>query len=150
MDTLSPEAPVETVAPEPVRSRRPATDLESDLKVILDSIVLGNITIDGAPTPHTLARLIHENRKVTEGEDAVKPSSGAVTAALQRWERIGYVTLKTGPLAFDDYTEDARTLGLAALKQRHRQALSDQRKATATAAEPTPAPSEPAPSEPPF
>jgi hypothetical protein len=121
------------------------TNLEGDLKSVLDDIVLGSIVLeaDRQPTPHVLAGLIQQRRG---GAESDKPSSGAVASALQRWADVGFINLTSSPTAFVGYTNAGVTEGLAALKKAHRERLSAARaatkaelKTTVTATEPEPA-----------
>jgi hypothetical protein len=145
--TTEADAPVEeptveeTVAPA-TTGRAPRTDLEGDLRIVLDNFVTGDLVLpDGKSlTPHAIANAIHAQR----GLDTVKPSSGAVSAALARWVEIGFITVNEKPLSFADYTDAGRTEGLGALKSAHRARLASARAATKAAAapavDPAPAP----------
>lgn len=141
--------PDATVPDTPAKDRSPASDLEGDLRVILNQFVQGQITLgDGVhATPHTLAGLIAKHRG-----DGKAVSSGAVSAALARWAEVGFITLRQKPTAFDDFTDEGRTHGLKALKERHRQAKKDARAAAKAADAPAPAAAAPATDEgnPPF
>lgn len=134
-------APATAAAPVAPAPRAKASNLEGDLRAVLDDYVSGVLKLaDGSlPTPHTLAAEIAKRRG-----DGGKVSSGAVSAALIRWQEIGFATLTMKPMAFVDYTDAARSQGLSALKTTHRANKSAARKA---AAEPTPtiAPAEAAP-----
>jgi hypothetical protein len=81
------------------------------------------LTEGALPTPHTLAGEIAKRRA-----DGKNVSSGAVSAALIRWQEIGFATLSGKPMAFVDYTDAARSQGLAALKAAHRAAKASARK----------------------
>jgi hypothetical protein len=111
--------------------RAAPSDLEGDLRKVLDDYVSGKLTLaEGSlPTPHTLASEIAKLRN-----DGKKVSSGAVSAALARWEEIGFATLGTKPTVFIDYTDAARNEGLSALKAKNRANKGAARKA---AKEPT-------------
>jgi hypothetical protein len=99
------------------RKRRPRTNLEGDLKKILDGIVMGTVTLDEGqqPTPHVLARLI--SLRLRDGDTV---SAGAVTAALERWEKVGFIRMERGPKRFGEYTHAGQTEGLSALKAKSR------------------------------
>ena len=158
VETLAPEEvavsvpePVEDVAAEAVaadpaasetKARAAASDLEGDLRVVLNDFVTGALVLgDGVkPTPHTLARAIAEKRG--DGKDV---SSGAVSAALNRWAEVGYITLDSKPMAFGDFTDDGRAQGLSALKAQHRAAKAALRAGAKAAAAPAPAPAVEAP-----
>lgn len=116
------------VAPaEPAGPRAAPSDLEGDLRKVLDDYVSGKLTLaEGAlPTPHTLASEIAKLR-----DDGKRVSSGAVSAALVRWQEIGFATLGEKPMVFIDYTDAARSEGLSALKATHRAGKNAARKAT--------------------
>jgi len=121
-DGTAPAAP----AADGPKERAAASDLEGDLRRVLDDYVSGLLKLpDGQmPTPHTLAALIAERRG-----NGLKVSSGAVSAALARWVEIGFATVSEKPTKFVDYTEAARTQGLSALKAAHRAAKSAERQA---------------------
>jgi hypothetical protein len=106
--------------------RAAPSDLEGDLRKVLDDYVSGKLTLpEGSlPTPHTLASEIAKLRN-----DGKKVSSGAVSAALARWEEIGFATLGTKPTVFIDYTDAARNEGLSALKAKNRANKGAARKA---------------------
>lgn len=108
------------------KERAAASDLEGDLRKVLDDYVSGVLKLpEGAlPTPHTLAAQIAARRA-----DGKNVSSGAVSAALARWQEIGFATLGSKPTTFIDYTDAARSQGLSALKATNRSAKSIARKA---------------------
>jgi hypothetical protein len=148
-DAVEPEVPAvdddTNAAPEPVKAdvqRAEPTDLEGDLKVVLDGLVTGAITLPEGKlaTPHILAGLVAKQR----GEGSPAPSGGAVAAALVRWSNVGFVTLGTAPVAFVDYTDAGREQGLRALKEQYRATLKEAR----AAARESVAPSAPAPEQP--
>jgi hypothetical protein len=123
--TETPAGAVSAEASTPA-TRAAASDLEGDLRKVLDDYVSGVLKLpEGAlPTPHTLAAQIAARRA-----DGHKVSSGAVSAALARWQEIGFATLGTKPTTFIDYTDAARQQGLSALKAAHRAAKGAARKA---------------------
>lgn len=106
--------------------RRPRGWLESDVKAITDRYVTGEFTVkDDKPlTPHRLADAVK-----TEGELGSAPSTGAVSAVLHRWVKLGFITVSEKPFAFLDYTEEGRTEGLASLKARRAESLKAARAA---------------------
>lgn len=129
---------------DPGRGRRPASNIEGDLKAVCDKIVLGQITLpDGKlATPHFLSL---EIQKLRGADDPV--STGAVTAAMKRWVEVGYISTNAKPFAFTDYTPAGRERGLNALKAERREARKAERAAAkaakdegAAAEAPTPAP----------
>lgn len=132
----APEVPAAAEAPadDAGAARGPTTDLEGDLRKVLDDYVSGTFQFaDGIkPTPHVLAAEIAKRRG-----DGKPVSSGAVSAALTRWVEIGFATLSSKPTAFVDYTEAARTQGLTALKAASRAAKAAAKKAIAAPPEAT-------------
>lgn len=122
--------------------RRSRGLLEADVKNVTDLFVQGQLELpEGvtALTPHFIGLAI----KNIDGLESA-PSTGAVAAVLNRWEEIGYAVLSEKPRAFAGYTEEAGTLGLAALKERNKTGKRDARRAAreaeaAAAATPAPA-----------
>ncbi len=92
--------------------------LEADVKQITDAYVTGEFEVpSGKPlTAYRIATAIKERDSLDE-----LPTVGGVVYVLERWERIGFATFTRAPFAFEDYTEDGRTLGLAALGTRDRE-----------------------------
>lgn len=113
------------------QQRAPRTDLEGDLRTVLNAIVTRELVLPEGktPTPHTLAGLVADAR----GDDT-PVSAGAVTAALKRWDEVGFVSLSDKPITFVDYTEAGRNHGLAYLKQQHRDRRRKARAAERSAA----------------
>lgn len=93
--------------------RRSRGSLESDVKMICDKFVTGEVKLGDEEnlTPHRIAKLI----KDSESLDA-PPSVGAVSAVLTRWEKIGFAAVEYKPFRFIDYTQAGRDDGLTALK----------------------------------
>ena len=114
-----------------IRGRAPRTTLESDVKTICDSFVVGSFTLPAGKllTPHTIAGAVMSSRT-----DDTVVSGGAVAACLARWGEVGYVVLNAKPIAFLDYTDAGRTDGLGALKRAHSGRLSAARAAMKDAA----------------
>lgn len=113
------------------KERAARTNLEGDLKQVLDNYVTGVLAVeDNKPlTCHQIARAIGKLRE-SRGESANPPSTGAVAAALDRWVEIGYISVSAKPKAFIDYTSDGREIGLKGLKD-----INRARKAAARAAD---------------
>lgn len=131
------EAPAEDEAPtaEPTEAkatRAPRTDLEPDVKAITDAFVTEEITVEGDLTPHKVAKLVGE-RRAAAGGDGKAPSSGAVSAVFERWEKYNFAVIQAKPYAFLDYTDEGRTHGLSAMKAKHREALKAAKAANASA-----------------
>lgn len=119
-------------AAEPVveKVRRGKGNLEADVKGICDAYAKGDITLaDGEYlTPHRIGKLIHE--RLAEPT----PSTGAVAACLKRWVDYGYIVVnEKTPFAFIDFTDAARTEGLAALKTKFKEAAKAAKAAAASA-----------------
>lgn len=110
-----PEAPAEAATPEEPAVRRKTGELEALVGEIINDWITGTCTADKL-TPSKIGSAIQAKHGLVAA-----PSTGAITNVLTRWAAIGYVTLGDGkPLRFEDYTEDARDLGLAALQRRHK------------------------------
>lgn len=115
--------------------RRSRGLLEADVKTITDEFATGKIELKEGEhlTPHRIAKLIQEKDSLEK-----PPSTGAVAAVLGRWQEYGFAVVNPKPLAFVDYTDDARNVGLTALKEQHSNKLRAERaekKAAAKAAE---------------
>lgn len=141
----SPDAPAEpadpTTAPEPpegdsaeAKARRGRGELEADVKTICDQYVTGGLVLPEGDhlTAHKIANNIKALHTLAE-----PPSSGAVTAVLERWKEIGYADLNDKPKAFKDYTDAGRTEGLTALKAKAAEEKRANRAATKLAAKST-------------
>jgi hypothetical protein len=78
---------------------------------------------DGIPTdptkPWTPHRLAAEVAKAFPGAGAA-PSTGAISDTLRRWREYGFAVVSEGPLSFDGFTPEAKTVGLAGLKEQYR------------------------------
>lgn len=137
--------PQATSEPTGPKTRAKASDLEGDLRKVLDEYVTGKLVFPEGTlaTPHTLAAEIKKLRG-----DGKEVSSGAVSAALARWEEVGFASLGTKPVVFIDYTDAGRDQGLTALKQANRSAKSAARKAAVEPKAPAAAPTPEAPAAP--
>lgn len=93
--------------------RRTRGELEQDIKRIADAYVTGELELGEGETltPYRIAKAIQKAQSL----DA-HPSPGAVTATLKRWNDLGFAVLKDKPLAFEDYTEEGREVGLTEMK----------------------------------
>lgn len=98
--------------------RRPRGYLTGDLNNICKMFVTGEIQLrEGVYlTPSVASRLFGEIEG-TPKEDL--PSHGAIDRIFKRWEEIGYAELRRTPLAFVDFTEAGRELGLEELERKH-------------------------------
>lgn len=140
--TTVPDAPTDTTTPpaqdedtaEPARRSRGM--LEMDVKAVTDLYVQGKLTLpEGATalTPHFIGLAIKET-------ETTAPSTGAIAAVLNRWEECGYIEVSEKPRGFVNYTEAARTDGLAALKERLRASKKETRTAARAAEDAAAAP----------
>lgn len=112
--------------------RRPRGWLNSDINGLMKSVVSGEVQVDpDAPlTPSAIANLLVE----VEGLDKEdRPSPGAVSAVLARWERVGYAVIEKSPTRFVDFTEAAKEFGYNELEKeffkrggKHNQPLTDE------------------------
>lgn len=154
MDSTVTADPAEVLAdagldPKPAKApvvRRGNGALETQIRAVTDAFVQGVIDVGDKPlTPYRIAKLVDEK---FPGK-ATKTSTGAVTECLKRWRDIGFAELAAGddtPMAFVSYTDDARSLGLRALKERYRAGNKAKRAAEKAANAPAPAPTpEPTP-----
>lgn len=141
-DTTTPTpAPTDTSTPaeddttaEPARRSRGM--LEMDVKAVTDLYVQGKLTLpEGATalTPHFIGLAIKET-------ETTAPSTGAIAAVLNRWEECGYIEVSEKPRGFVNYTDAARTDGLAALKERLRASKKETRTAARAAEDAAAAP----------
>ena len=131
-----------------VLARAPRTALESDIKLVCDAYVLGDLTVPEGKflTPHVIAAAVMRTRN-----DDTKVSGGAVAACLARWVEIGYIVANPKPVAFIDYTDAGRNEGLGALKRAHSARLAAARAAVREAnkaAAGAPGTNQPAPVDP--
>lgn len=96
--------------------KRPRGAMEELMRQVCDQIVTGvNSLHDGEFwTVARIANFIHE----AYPGSGVKPSVGAVAENLRRWQEIGFAVINEKPLAFLDFTEEGKSLGLTVLKER--------------------------------
>lgn len=129
--TLAPEdQSTGATDPAPAKaSRAPRTDLEADIKSVCDDYVRGTFAPPKTLTPHVIAAEIMRRRS-----DGTTVSGGAVAACLARWVNVGYIVAHDKPLAFADYTDAGRTIGLGELKRQHSARLASARAAEREAA----------------
>lgn len=103
--------------------KRPRGAMEELMRQVCDQIVRGVHNIN--PGEHwTVAKIANMIHQEFPGSGA-KPSVGAVAENLKRWKEIGFAIVNDKPLAFVEFTELGRSLGLEALKQK----ASENRKA---------------------
>ncbi|QDF18281.1 hypothetical protein SEA_DAKITI_68 [Gordonia phage Dakiti] len=97
-------APVYTGTPTGQRQRG---QLEAEVQQVCHRAMMGEF--DELMTPQVIAELIdHEN----------PPSTGAIGAVFNRWERIGYAKIHRKPLYFQHLTVEGMRDGLEALRRR--------------------------------
>jgi hypothetical protein len=106
-------------------ARRGRGELEALVKDITDAYDAGKVELPEGKTltPHRIAVMIEEN-----GEE--KPSPGAVSAILARWDEVGYALTHDKPFAYKKIAAKGNKKGLDTLKQESREA---KRKAKAEA-----------------
>lgn len=94
--------------------KRPRGALEELMRELCDGISRGIHQLPEGEmwTVARLATALHD----TYPASGVRPSVGAVADNLKRWHRIGFAIINERPLAFVDFTERARSVGLSALK----------------------------------
>jgi hypothetical protein len=112
-EATEPDAqPAGDAAETKVRAER--TDLEGDVKAVTDDFTTGAFKIEEgeALTPHAIAKEIGKRRGAEK-----PPSTGAVSAAFDRWKKIGFAVIEEKPKRFVDYTEEGRANGLSAMKE---------------------------------
>lgn len=90
--------------------------LEVDVRSVTDAFAKGEITLAEGEllTPHRIGRQVKDRDSLDKA-----PSTGAIVNVLKKWGEIGFAVLNEKPLAFLDYTNEARNDGLSALKERH-------------------------------
>ena len=110
----------------PTKDRRPRGWLEVDVKKVTDQFVTGEIKVENGQflTPHRISRLVQSLDSLPE-----PPSTGAVSAVLNRWVKLGFAQTNDKPYAFVDYTQAGREHGLTALKAQRSAALKQERAA---------------------
>jgi hypothetical protein len=98
-------------------SRRGRGQLEKLVQEVTDAYEDGKLSLpeDRTLTPTVISAVIGEK----DGEE--KPSAGAVTAILKRWEEVGYALTHEGPFAFKRLSAAGKKQGLEALKEKHRE-----------------------------
>lgn len=98
-------------APTPT-GRAARGELEYDVKQAVDTFIIENE--DGFCTPAWISTEIGKTKGFAP------PSTGAVTAVLERWQIYGFALLGKKPTRFVMYTEEGVSLGLEALKDRYK------------------------------
>lgn len=91
-------------------ARRARGELEAQVKKVTDHYTLNGSLPSGETAPATAWRICNAIKAMFGS----MPSTGAVSAVLDRWEAIGFATMSAKPRAFADYTQKGRDLGLGA------------------------------------
>lgn len=98
---------------EPTKRGRAAGQLEDEIRGVCNRFLQGEFPDEEMCTPKFVAQ------KITEETNTEKtPSIGAIGAAFDRWEKIGFAIIKKGPVRFVSFTVEGMTLGLEAMKQK--------------------------------
>lgn len=105
--------------------KRPRGAMEELMRQVCDQIVRGvhNVNPGDFWTVAKIANMIHQEFPGS----GVKPSVGAVAENLKRWKEIGFAVVNDKPLAFVDFTDLGRSVGLEALKQKANEARKAER-----------------------
>ena len=99
--------------------------LQDAILKVCEDFAAGKLDLEGKTlTPHRIASLIE-----TPNEPGKHPSSGAVSAALDRWVGYKFITVHEKPKAFKAFTAAGKKEGLEAMVKKHTAALSKARKA---------------------
>lgn len=117
-----PEAEAEQKAAEPAEPRRPRGWLELDIERLLKAVNAGEISpadVLGRPIDHLTPHFVAETLAKVESLPK-KPSTGAVAAVFNRWADLGVATFSDKPYGFIDFTDEAKALGIAAIKARRK------------------------------
>ena len=99
-------------------------DLGRAVKMVIDGTITGKISFDGPITPSRIGRRIAEDR-----DDGYVPSNGAITNILRDWAEGGICTVSAKPLAFESYTNEARTYGLSTVRDAHAAGITPEEQA---------------------
>lgn len=96
---------------QPKPGRKPG-ELELLVKKVCDEYIVGAVALKPGRklTPDMVATII-------EADGGGATSAGAVSSIFDRWLECGFAVILGPPKHFDDYTDQGRELGLAALKE---------------------------------
>lgn len=105
--------------------------LEAKVIEIVEAYEAGKFEVASGKTltPHRIATEIAVRTK-----DEYQPSTGAVSAVLDRWVEYGYALAHPKPFAFKSISARGKKEGLDALKAKHRDKLKAERAAAKDAA----------------
>jgi hypothetical protein len=97
--------------------KRDRGGLENLVLEVCNQIESGGIASEPgkAWTPHRLAVQVAERFP-----GGAAPSTGAISDNLKRWRDVGFAEVTEKPLAFVGFTPEAKTVGLAGLKEQYR------------------------------
>lgn len=98
---------------EPTARGRAAGQLEDEVRGICNRFLQREFPDEEYCTPKFIAQQIY-----LETDAATMPSVGAIGAAFDRWEKIGFAIVKKNPVRFVSFTVEGLTLGLEVLKNR--------------------------------
>lgn len=102
---------------EPTKRGRAAGQLEDEIRGICNRFLSGEFPDQEICTPKFIAY------QIAEETDAEKtPSVGAIGAAFDRWEMIGFAIIKRSPVRFVSFTVDGFKHGLEEMKDRYKKA----------------------------
>lgn len=122
----APDAPIIIESPAPgivpplvARSFRPTAtgraargELESQVNK-----VCGIWLVEQYPWPCTPLWI---SETIAKDEGIKAPSTGAITACLDKWAKLGFAVIARKPVRFERYTPDGVNIGLEAMKERAR------------------------------
>lgn len=98
----------------PLPPRRRRGGLEADIESAIHAMLAGEWPMPDAPlTPYRLSCAVRDRAELSH-----RPSTGGVTDVLKRWVKIGAVTTRSGPFAFDAFTPAYAEHGLIGLHER--------------------------------
>lgn len=96
---------------DPTQSGRAARgQLEDQVNEVCSTWVVEQIKLPCTP--------VYISEEIARKEGIKAPSTGAIAAVFDRWERIGYAVIGKKPTRFLQYTEDAIEHGLDWIKER--------------------------------
>ena len=108
---LVPAVLARSFAPTPT-GRAARGELEYDVKRAVDTFIIEQE--DGYCTPVWIAT------EIGKFKGYAPPSTGAVTAVLERWVAYGFAEIAKKPTRFVRYTDEGVKMGLEALRDRHK------------------------------
>lgn len=100
---------------EPTKRGRAAGQLEDEIRGICNRFLQREWPEQEVCTPKFIAQQIF-----LETDAEALPSVGAIGAAFDRWEKIGFAIIKKGPVRFVSFTVAGMTEGLEALKLKYK------------------------------